>query len=61
MVQKIVLDGVKRRKDNLAAGKILVWPLSCQNFVHTDIELGCFAKHQSDQLLVQLVAVFYAC
>ena len=32
-----------------------------QNLIHTDIELGCFAKHQIDPLLVQLVAVINAC
>ena len=52
-----MLDGVKRRKGSLASGKILVWPLSTQNLIHTDVELGSFAKHQTDPLLVQLVAV----
>ena len=48
-VWKIVLDGVKRRKGSPASGKTLVWPLSRQNLIHTDME---FANgHQIDPLI----------
>ena len=47
-------DGVKRRKGSLASGK------TCQNLIHTDIELEWFAKHQTGPLLVQLVIVINA-
>ena len=43
-VWKIVLDGVKRRIGSLPSGKTLVWPLSSQNLIHTDIEFGWFAS-----------------
>ena len=39
-VWKIGPDGVKRRKRSLASGKTLSWPISSQNLIHTDIELG---------------------
>ena len=39
-VWKIGPDGVKRRKGSLASGKTLVWPISSQNLILTDIELG---------------------
>ena len=48
-------------KGNLASGKTLVRPLSSQNLIHMDIELGWFANHQTDPFLVQLVAVINAC
>ena len=54
---KLVRIGVKSRKGSLASGKTLVWPISSQNLIHTVIELGWFVKHQTDPLLVQLVAV----
>ena len=60
-VLKIVMDGVKRHQGSLASGKTFIWPLSSQNLFHTDFELGRFAKHQIDPLLVQLVAVINAC
>ena len=34
-----VLDGVERHKGSQASGKTLVWPLSSQNLIHTDLEL----------------------
>ena len=34
------LDGVKMRKGSLASGKTLVWSISRQNLIPTDIELG---------------------
>ena len=40
MVWKIGPDGVKRRKGSLASDKTFVWPISSQNLIHTDIELG---------------------
>ena len=61
MVRKIVLDRVQRRKGSLVSGITLVWSLSSQNLIHTDIKFGCFAKHKIDPLLVQLVTVINAC
>ena len=40
MVWKIGPDGVKSHKGNRASGKTLNWPISSQNVIHTDIELG---------------------
>ena len=39
-VHEIVLDWIKRRKGRLTSDKTLVWPLSTQNLIHTDIKLG---------------------
>ena len=59
-VWKIGPDVVKRRKGSLASGKTLVWPILSQNLIHTDIELGWLAKHQTDPLLVQPFTVINA-